>query len=264
MNEIWELNKQIFELFAADKCTVWIFILITIILVLKSKNIIMRYFYLYPSMLIFLFIVNPICIKIMVASGFIASNRYVRLYWLFPIGCVTAYACTILTKASAKKHTWLGKITCLCLLISMAVLGNYMFTKENYDRATNIYKLPKGTMEVTDIIHKDATEDGKVMWEIKIAVPPSLCPYIRQYDGDVQLLYGRNIENDLNANEVRRLMEEPTLDMQGIQYYARKAHCNYLVLEEERLKADIPEAYGFKLVDKIYGYAVYRDICFTE
>lgn len=264
MNEIWELNKQIFELFAANKWPIIVFVIITILLIIKSRNIIIKYFYLYPSVLILLFIINPICVKILVASEFIAANRYVRLYWLFQIGAVIAYACTKLTKMADKKHTWLGKIILICLLSSMMVLGNYMFTKENYESAASLYKLPKGVVEVTDLIRKDVEKNGKVMWEIKIAVPPSLCSYIRQYDGDVQLLYGRNIENDLNANEVRRLMGEPTLDMQGIQYYSREARCNYLVLEAERLSADIPEAHGFKLIDEIYGYAIYRDICLEE
>lgn len=264
MNEIWELNKQIFELFATNEWTVWIFFLVTILLIIKSKNIIVKYFYLFPAVLLLLFIVNPICIKIMVASGFIAANRYVRLYWLFQIGVVIAYACTKLSKLASRKYSWLGKMTVLCLLTSIVVLGNYMFTKENYESATSLYKLPRGTVEVTNIIREDAEKNGKVMWEVKIAVPPSLCPYIRQYDGDVQLLYGRNIESDLNANEVRRLMGEPTLNMLGIQFYARKARCDYIVLETERIGSDMPEEHGFQRIDDIYGYAVYKDICFPE
>lgn len=260
MENYLEKVNQIYELFCGSGQEV-IFLLMLLVLMLKiSDNKLLKMYILYPILAELIFIMNPISIRFFVNTGLLAENRYVRLFWLMQIGILVAAAvCECfgrLQKSTGKMRVFLGILLAMIIIL----MGKSTLTKENYQTVTNAYKLPEGVIEVVDTIESDCLRDGVDLSTIKIAVPVSLAPYIRQYRGDIKMLYGRNIENDVVSSSVQRLMQEEELKPDQISVFAKKGLCNYIVLEDNKPLTEPFEEYGYELVDVVKGYAVYKDL----
>ena len=252
--------EDIYNMFSEQSGTVEIFFLLLVVLFFASKNKRLKLYFIMPSFLILLFITNPISMKVFVESGFIEANRYVRLYWLLPVGLVVAYGATFLIKIAEKESVFFKRVCFVMIMIMMLFFGDYMFTEENFSEATNIYKLPSGVVEVTDIICEDVITNGGEITDIRIAVPLSLSSYIRQYNADIKMLYGRNSEATVTANEVRRLMKEDEYNIHGLQSYLRRGSCSYVVLDADKKQIGNIEEYGYILIGETNGYLIYKDL----
>lgn len=259
MQNYLEKVKLIYELYRDGGTEIAFYFIIMIILLMISKNERFRSYILYPVLVELIFIFNPVSILVFVNTGLLAENRYVRLFWLVQVAVIVAGAgCECIQRAD-KKSKKAGTVMALLLVGILILTGNYMFTEDNFQTASNVYKLPEGVIEVTDAIREDCESDGRSLSDVKIAVPATLSPYIRQYDGAVKMLYGRNIESNLASSTVQRLMQEEELNIQGITLYAKEGLCDYIVLQEEKPQTEDPEEYGYELVDCVKGYLIYRD-----
>lgn len=264
MGNYFDKVIYISELFCGSGPTAVFCLMILLLMIKISDNKKLKIYIFYPILAELLFIFNPISINIFVNTGLLAETRYVRLFWLLQMGVLIASAaCECFCRLQSSEK---GMRLFLGILLSAVIIlmGRYTFSKENYQMATNIYKLPDGVIEVTNVIRNACMEEGKSVSEVRIAVPVSLAPYIRQYDGNIKMLYGRNIENDLASASVQRLMQENELSSYHISFYAKEKLCDYVVLENNKPLTEPFEEYGYELVDVVKGYAVYRDITITE
>lgn len=258
MNEWLSQNREIYGLFSGNGLAVSTVFMLMLFLTYKSKNAILKKYFIYPSLVVLLFITNPISLKLFVDTALLLESRYVRLYWLLPVAAVVAYLCAAAVKRGEGKKRM--EVVALLLVVCIMISGNYMFSSANFQKAENIYKLPKGVIEVTEAIREDALKDEKQMSDVKAAVPGTLSPYIRQYDGEIKMLYGRNIESDPVSNMVQTQMKKSELNIQVITSYARKGECQYLVLEADKKQDDKMDKFGYQLVKEEKGYLIYKDM----
>ena len=174
--------------------------------------------------------------------------RYVRIYWLIPIVLILGIAAIFVGElAAGEKQKW-GIYGLAGLLLVFA--GNFLLTSENFVKADNIYKIPREAIDICEMLPEDTRE-------IRIAVPPSLSSYIRQYDGNVKMLHGRTPH--WSKREVFDLMNQAELDIPYITMYSRQYSCDYIVLETTKFWNDTMENWGFQEVSRTGDYVLYQE-----
>lgn len=233
---------------------------IIVLLVVVSKNRKLKQYFLYPSLVVIVFTLNPLTIRILIQSNLVDISRYVRLFWLIPIAFLFAYIGTVAAERTDQK--WRKGMVSLVFLLAVVIGGTYMFTDGNYTVAENEYKLPDEVVKVTDFIVNDIGAQGKNINEIRIAAPPELSTYIRQYNGNIRMLYGRNWESSTPALEMMRLLSADEMDVNGIKTYASASEgaINYIILDETKKRNGSMEENGFELKGQIGKYLIYENL----
>ena len=218
------------------------------LLIIKRRDAVLCQAILYPTVGVILCVINPLLIGIM--DALIGNlSRYVRIYWLLPIIIVLGISAVMLGDlASDEKKKW-GIYGLVCLLL--AFTGIPLFTKQNFARTENVYKLPQEAIEICEMFPEN-TKD------IRIVVPPTLSPYIRQYDGNIRMLHGRYI--NWEKPEIYQLMEQKELDIPYITKYSRTYSCDYVVMETTKPWNDSMESWGFEEKGRAGDYILYRDV----
>ncbi|MCR5674917.1 MAG: hypothetical protein K6G16_04330, partial [Lachnospiraceae bacterium] len=100
-------------------------------------------------------------------------------------------------------------------------------------------------------------EEGK---RVRAAVPDDLVHFIRQYDTDVILAYGRDIVAYGYYNEVHEKMELPeTIDMEALALALREAEVDFLVLRKDKPVDRDPGEAAWQCVEETEDYRIYTD-----
>lgn len=259
MQNYVEQISQIFKLYKGDGTEVLFYLIILIIMLRISSDKRFKTYILYPSIVEILFVINPISIAVFVNTGLLPEKRYVRLFWLLQVSLVMGGICYECIQKTGEKVKEKRSMVIILLIGILLITGNYTFINDNFQSVSNLYKLPEEAIEVADSIRENCDLNGKDVSEVRIAVPVTLAPYIRQYDGNIKMLYGRGVESNIASSEVQRLQQEEELNIQEISMYAKDGQCDYIVLEECKPFSEDPERYGYELVDSVKGYAIYRD-----
>lgn len=216
--------------------------------IVYKKDLLLRRRILYPILGAALCVFNPLVIEIL--SKLVKDpKRYVRLYWLFPLVIVlaiTAVKAGDLALESRRKR-WIIYAAAAVLFVFS---GTCLLTKENFPKAENVFKIPQEAIDICEMLPEDTSG-------IRIVVPPSLSCYIRQYDGNVKMPYGRHREN--STGELFDLMSEIKLNIPEIIRYARLYDCDYIVLETVRAWSDDAAAFGYEWIGQSGNYVLYRD-----
>ena len=145
----------------------------------KSEN--KKTFFVWYSCLALLIILNPIFNRIV--DHFLNARVYNRLYWVVPIGIVIAYGGVLFVKSNSKKSK---KIFTFCIVAALIIFsGNFVYTKDNYSKTDNLYKIPNEYLEVSNII-KDIP-----IYPKKAMVSTDLVPYVRLIAPNVMMAYPR-------------------------------------------------------------------------
>jgi len=180
---------------------------------------------LFPIGLILFCIINPILYK------FVFCNIiYWRLFWTIPDAIIIALAITKFIRN--KKEAILQTILLIVSVVGIILLGNNAFKTSYYTKIDNWYKVPSEVAEVCDIIL--AIDENP-----RCIMPEDLFSDVRQYSGDIEMLYGRNVLDKyiINSNEASKGIylelrnETPDYDYIFGMSYAN--NCNFLVLEDE-------------------------------
>lgn len=263
MGNFFREIQEIYQLFSGSGLVMTGFAIAVCYLLYKSKNQLLRKYFLYPSLIVFIVVNNPITIGLLVETGFMEQERYVRLYWLLPISVIIAYACTMFIERVRKQRS--KYIVGFLIICMMFFSGSYIFASGNFQKATNPYKLPQKVINVTDRIVEDIEKDGGKVEETRIVVPSDLSGYIRQYNGDIKLLYGRRVEYNTDvdgylAEQVKDAMDEGSVDCELVATKARKSGCKYVVVEKEKKLEGELEGYGYELMKVQDGYSIYKDV----
>ncbi len=254
------LVKEIFLLFAGNvKIVVAAFVVMLFFLLLPGHKKLKQYF-LWPSVVVLLLINNPLTIHFIVQKGLMAYNRYVRLYWLLPIGFLLAYLCVQLISRMKAWRKYAAALLCVCVIVGT---GSYMFTEESYTKMTNPYKVPDDVISICDQIQEDVTADGKKPDDVRIVVSTTYSGYIHQYDGRLKTLYGRYndspIYREIAAN-MMLLMDAPELDVEAITTGAREGDCDYIVVDARKPKIGTFKEYGYEKLSETKNYIIYKMI----
>lgn len=205
-----------------------------------------RRYLVYPSLILFLFLFNPVFIHLM--YKFIGVNeRIVRIFWPLPMDIVCVYCIVRLVgmvKARWKKAAALLAAVMLFVLSSGGTLAGVSF-----GLAENSYKLPKGTKQVSDVIYElNMRQDSNVI------LPVDLFFWIREYNSSIRMPYVRDMEQMYD--------EEGVMDLDTVGKLGVEGSCGFVVLNDSEPTKGELESYGYEKVLSIEGddchYLVYQ------
>ena len=140
--------------------------------------------------------------------------------------------------------------------------GSLVYLNQYMSVAENAYHIPQHVIDICDVI---APAEGEP--RIRAAFPSELVFFVRQYDTDILMPYGREMVTPQwdYYNAVYEVMEKPeTIDAQALLEATRQAKCSYIVLATDREIDKSLATMGLKLVDTVMadetkGYYIYAD-----
>ncbi|WP_026665318.1 hypothetical protein [Butyrivibrio sp. FC2001] len=200
----------------------------------------------------------PVTKKLFVKlAGIESANTYYRILWIIPMYVTIAYA---FTKFIASLNSAVKKYVAACVsALIIAVTGSYVYANEYVYKAENIYHLPQNVIDICDRI-KTTEDEGTV----KAAFTPELVYFVRQYDPNILMPYGRDYVDHKYYTGVLKLMQEEEMKTQELLYYTRADLDRYIIFPtDKKLDEDITN-FDVKLVDTIDGYNIYEDTLISE
>ncbi len=203
----------------------------------------------YPIALLVFCVLNPL-LYFLVFYQII----YWRMFWVIPDALVIACAVTKLVKASEKM---LDKVLILVMVLAFLIYnGTNVYENGGFTFIQNPEKVDQPVKEVCDIMLE--LEDSP-----RCILPRPLLTQARQYSGQIQTMYGRNVQGYiLDANEDQwgmfYKMESGTVNFNFIFRVASEQGYHFVVTYEwhEALKS-VLEKYHFREVDVVGDYRIY-------
>jgi len=219
---------------------------------ISERNLGRKYLLCYYPLLVVAVIFNPLVAARIISI--IEGQVYWRLFWILPITIVIAYAAASIIPNISKKTERV--VATLALITILIMGGKFIYTSANFSPASNWYKLPPQTIAVCDILEMDC--DGV----IRVVVPEGLALSLRQYDANIQMVYGRtgvdnsDVWNDASYN-LYGLMQDSVLKEDLISKVMKEFDCNYIVLNKSTVISDKFGNYGYHCIASTDSYNVY-------
>lgn len=213
----------------------------------------MRQMLVYPSVLLMLVILNPwlyghVWLKLI-------KYAFWRMLWMIPVILVIGVA--VVDLACVVKQKWL---TCAIVLACVGLImlsGDNIYRQEGvYVKAENAYKLPQESIDIAQwIMERDENPT--------ILAPTELYCYIRQYDGRIKIIYGRDADmyilpiDDAEILELVQMEKFGNGDPQRFAELARQMGANYIILPIDN-GLGMLDNYGYGMVCSMHGYYIYQ------
>lgn len=184
-----------------------------------------------------------------VSKYFIGDEVYWRMFWLLPEVLLIAYGTTKLSEElrGVKKGLFL-----ICTIALIAICGKNLYTEENFVKSSNDYKIPQEVIEVCDMIY-----EGE---RIRVIVPESIISYVRQYNPNIRMIYGRSLAKEKSKGAKYNFMLELNSDYPDIEHiatYAAKKKCKYVVFDKNSYGTEKMSEYQYSLFGETENYYVY-------
>ncbi|MCI9004249.1 MAG: hypothetical protein HFH39_03200 [Lachnospiraceae bacterium] len=199
----------------------------------------------------------PVTAKI-IMEYCIGADVYWRMFWILPLPMVVAYGFAFHLKPALPWRKKAALVAGAALVI--AVTGSAVYTPQNFSKADNIYKIPQNVVDLCDRIEEDATMRG--ISDKKAIVVNELLPYVRQYDAEICMPYGRNalrnkgFENK-NSKKIYQVMCSPQPDLQSLKKYSQREACNYLVYYKDNLAREALCGLGYEVAGELDAYTIF-------
>lgn len=225
-------------------------VLILLFVLLKTR----RGSFLAPCAILTLVIVNPWFYRKWESLGLYA---YWRLLWIVPVVPVLA----MLVPAIAEKagmNRGMKAVVAAAGAILVALGGTFLYHGAGGGftlPSPNRVKLPADVVAVSDYL-LTLDEAPKVVAQEPLGV------YMRQYSGKIDSMLGRDIYGYIlaaseEAHSVNDQLGEPQGDMALVATVMAEKGYEYLVVDDAERKEKLEDA-GFRLIDHIVGYGIYR------
>ncbi|MBR3307718.1 MAG: hypothetical protein IKI75_10780 [Lachnospiraceae bacterium] len=205
------------------------------------------------SLLLLAVIFCPVLFHIF--ENYVDRGTYWRLLWLLPVSPVMAYGAAELLDGDKKA------LTAVMLVLVLLAGGRFMYTGvTNGERrlAENPYQLPQELVDMADAMEGARKTDET----LKAAFPPELLVYIRQYDADIILPYGREVLDPGwgGSSGFYQQMSSLTLDFDILADKCLYNDVRFIVVNSTKAQLNAPEDNGFELFGTYGGYLVYEYI----
>ena len=183
------------------------------------------------------------------------SDTYYRLLWIIPMYAVIAYgACKALIRM---KRAYVRRGSFALMLVIIAVTGSFVYGNQYMSVAENLYHIPQNVIDICDVI---SPAEGQP--RVRAAFPSELVHFVRQYDTDILMPYGREmvVTQWDYYNAVYEVMEKPeTIDVDALLEATRQTKCHYIVLADSRKINGNLLDYGLNAIANIDGYTIFED-----
>ncbi len=183
------------------------------------------------------------------------SDTYYRLLWIIPMYAVIAYgACKALIRM---KRASVRRGIFALMIVIIAVTGSFVYGNQYMSVAENLYHIPQNVIDICDVI---SPAEGQP--RVRAAFPSELVHFVRQYDTDILMPYGREmvVTQWDYYNAVYEVMEKPeTIDVDALLEATRQTKCHYIVLADSRKINGSLLDYGLNAIANIDGYTIFED-----
>lgn len=196
-----------------------------------------RYYLVYPSLILFVFLFNPVFIHLM--YKYIAvPERIVRIFWPLPMDVLCVY-CLVRVFFTLKEN-WKKAVALLAALMLLLLNSGGSLAGVSFGVADSPYKLPKGTKQVSDAIYElNLHENANVI------LPESLFYWIREYNSSIRMPYIRDMKQFYDDDKV--------MDLDLVGRMGLEGDCRYIVLNDSEPTRGSLEDYGYEQVIAIDG-----------
>ncbi len=176
------------------------------------------------------------------------ADTYYRILWLLPMGVCIAYAGCKLFAA----HRRIGTVAVSALII---LCGSIVYKNQYMQRAENLYHIPQVAIDVCDVI---SPKEGEP--RVRAVFPEELVHFVRQYDTNIMMPYGRDIIAWKYYNAVHEAYENvETINAEELLAATRETKCRYIVMPKGRsIDVDL-EDMGLTLIAEVDAYNIYED-----
>ncbi len=184
-----------------------------------------------------------------------SHGTYYRMLWLLPVTVTIGYAAC----RAIYVHRRVGAVIACAVLI---LCGSFTYASADSSRAENAYHVPQYVIDLADEMVRDVPGVN-----VYACVPLEMLFYLRQYDADVCLVYGREAVEPAwgyynETYEAYELAEE--LDWDQVLELTRDESrgvgvATYFVVPDGRQMDSDPEDHGLELVFESGGYVLYAD-----
>lgn len=176
------------------------------------------------------------------------ADTYYRILWLLPMGVCIAYAgCKLFAS-----HRRIGTVVVSALII---LCGSIVYKNQYMQRAENLYHIPQVAIDVCDVISPKKGEP-----RVRAVFPEELVHFVRQYDTNIMMPYGRDIIAWKYYNAVHEAYENvETINAEELLAATRETKCRYIVMPKGRsIDVDL-EKMGLTLIAEVDAYNIYED-----
>lgn len=232
----------------------------------KKQNL--KSFFVYPALFAFFTVFNPY-LMIPIADKIGLASRIRRIYWLLPVNLVLAFAMTWLFFVLSKR--WKKAIAVILCLIAVAFFGENQWT--HIVPAENSFKIKNETIEIADMIEKDAdTAEPKSCLFADLQLlelrqyDPSLLNAIRRKDmadWPVNLADPDWVQQTLNKKNSRRILTLVLyyglqIDPAVLEKYMEKHQIQYVIPNKDKGLREYFGNMGYELVGETENFEVFR------
>ncbi|WP_099467042.1 hypothetical protein [Konateibacter massiliensis] len=245
----WEIVQDTYERYAADGVVQLLLIAAIVVLLIKEKKNENKQMAYYAIALIAVVVFPPI---VLVLTHFAGEDVYWRIFWLVPSVIIIAFAATRLIEQAGKRSK--QRILFVGVLLVIVLGGKSVYNAETFNKAENLYKIPQEAIEICEMV---APDGGAT----KIIVPESIVSYIRQYNANINLLYGRNMGKDVQKGYRYKVLLQLNSAEPDVKYIAKKAkkkECEYIVFENFSSGTETIADYGYELFGSTQNYVIYK------
>jgi hypothetical protein len=145
----------------------------------------------------------------------------------------------------------------VAVLVVVAVSGSLVYLNEYMSVAQNLYHIPQNVIDICDVIDP---EEGQP--RVRAAFPSELVHFVRQYDTDILLPFGREmvVTQWDYYNQVYEVMEKPeVINAEELLEATRLSGCRYIILATDRKIDKNLTTLGLKLIETVDKYNIYED-----
>ncbi len=207
----------------------------------RNRRILLCYL---PLICLVLFFLPPVY---RLYSRIDSARTYYRLLWLLPMSATTIYAGL---KAMAG-NIQLGMVV-MCGLFVLS--GNCVYENENILKAENRLHIPQMILDISDYLMNETGGE-----ETMVAMPESLVQFVRQYNTKILMPYGRDMQMGSYYNEVFDALEQSDpVDAGKLCSALETYHCEYLVVEEDKVISGSLAGNGLELLETVDGYRIWH------
>lgn len=220
-------------------------ILLTLLIWFKGR----RVRFLIPSLLVTIVIVNPVFYKYWTNLGLYA---YWRILWIIPVIPVLGAVIPSLTERIRKNL--LKGIAVAVGSGAVIIAGSFLYSGPggSFVKAANAAKLPKNVVEIADRL-LELDESPRVVLQHPLGV------YMRQYSGEIEQLYGRDLDGYIlgakaDARNVYNALSEN--NMSAVATTMANDQYEYLIVNAGR--EEVLSEPEYEAIDKTEDYEIYR------
>lgn len=254
---IWDSLDKMCEIYRLyfENITYFIVIAVVILMLLTKFRNRQTLGYLAVCGIVWILFLNPITVHLI--CSLTEVKRYVRIFWAFPLILGVGY---VGVRLIDRDKLWKKALVFLAIAVVLFGTGGTILNEQNYAQASNLYKLPSDVIPVADAILENCKEE----WECPcVLTTVYLGTYLRQYDGNIRLLYGRATVKGSNKDLykiVRKYMDKdiPYDELYGLGEQALQRGANMIVLLKYQVQNQALESLGFTRIDCLDDYYIFR------